>query len=109
MQDYVGKETADKLFKNIQSIKVTISENELKKILPLMKGFGYSRKGNKFFHEESPEVIGTPLKENKRVTIIHIKLTQHVQKRMIRISNNGYLLLNGFDAFFNYSVASPNN
>jgi hypothetical protein len=52
MQDYVGKETADKLFKNIQSIKVTISENELKKILPLMKGFGYSRKGNKFFHEE---------------------------------------------------------
>lgn len=105
MQDYVGKETADKLFKSIQSIKVTLSADERKRISPLMKGYGYKRKANKFLLSGSPVVIVTPLKRNTRVTIVHIKLTKPVQKRVIRISDNLLLKMDGDNAWFHNSVS----
>lgn len=102
MQDYVGKETANKLFKSIQSIKVTLSADELKRIPPLMEGFGYSRKADTFFHDDSPEVVVTPL-SCTRVTIVHIKLAQPVENKIIRISDYCTLTMSGYDAWFSYS------
>jgi hypothetical protein len=106
MFDYVGEETKDKLFKRIVSINVTASADERKRIPPLLKAYGYIKEENRYLLNGSPTLSVAPLKSS-RVTTIHIKLSRPVQKRMIRISDNSYLLLNGFDAFFNYSVVSP--
>jgi hypothetical protein len=106
MFDYVGVETKDKLFNRIVLINVTTSTDERKRIPPLLKAYGYIKKGNRYLLNGSPTLSVAPLRSS-RVTTIHIKLSRPVQNRMIRISDNSYLLLKGFDAFFNYSVASP--
>ncbi len=103
MQDYVGKETSDKLFKNIEKIKVTASREELRRIPPLMRGYGYKRTGNKFSLEGSPSVVITSIKKGNRILIVHMKLTKPVSKRSIRLSDNALLILEGNDAWFHFS------
>lgn len=103
MQDYVGKETSDKLFKSIVSIKVTASPDELRRIPPLMRGYGYRRQRKKYLLDGSPAVVVTPLQKAHRRIAVHIKLTKSVPKRSIRLSDNGLLILEGNDAWFHYS------
>ncbi len=105
MRDYVGKETSDKLFKSIQSIKVSLSADELKRIPPLMKGYGYSRKGNKFLLNGSPDVVATSIKKSNRILIVHMKLTKPVSKRSIRLSDNALLIMKRNNAWFQYWVS----
>jgi hypothetical protein len=104
MQDYVGKETSDKLFKSIESIKVTASPDELRRIPPLLRGYGYKRQGKKYLLEGSPAVVVTPIKKANRILIVHMKLTKPVSKRSIRLSDNALLIMKGNDAWFHYSV-----
>jgi hypothetical protein len=104
MQDYVGKETSDKLFKSIESIKMTASRDELRRIPPLMRGYGYRRQGKKYLLDGSPAVVVTPLKKAHRRIAVHMKLTKSVPKRSIRLSDNALLSLEGNDAWFHYSV-----
>lgn len=106
MFDYVGEETRDKLFKRIVSITVTASADERKRIPPLLKAYGYIKKGKRYLLKGSPSLSVVPLRHT-RVTTIHIKLSRPVQKRMIRISDNSFLSLERDDAFFHYSVDSP--
>ena len=103
MQDYVGKETADKLFKSIQSIRVTISPDEQERMLPLLKGFGYRGKGNKFYLDGSPALFVNPLKKGTRITTIHMKLTKPVRKKTIRLSDHCSLIMADNDAWLSYS------
>ena len=102
MSDYVGKETSNKLFKSIHSIIVTASSGEQKRISPLMKGYGYKRRGNKFSLIGSPVVTITTLKRNTHAITIRMKLEQPVQKRVIHVSENGMWVINGYDAWFHY-------
>jgi len=104
MQDYVGKETSDKLFKSIESIKVTASRDELRRIPPLMRGYGYRKQGKKYLLYGSPTVVVTPLKKGHRRIAVYMKLTNPVPKRSIRLSDNALLIIKGSDAWFHYSV-----
>jgi hypothetical protein len=106
MQDYVGKETSDKLFKSIEKIKVTASRDELRRIPPLMRAYGYKRTGNNFSLEGSPLVTMKPMKKNIRKTSVHIKLAKPAAKRTISLSNNAVLIIDGYNAWFNYTISS---
>lgn len=109
MQDYVGKETSDKLFESIKSINVSLSPDEMKRIPPLMKGYGYIRKGNKFLLNGSPIVVVTAMKKAKRSLIVHMRLAESVFKQKIHVSDNALLILKGKDAWFHYSVIESEN
>lgn len=109
MQDYVGKETRDKLFESIKSIKVSLSADEMKRIPPLMKGYGYIRKGNKFLLNGSPVVVVSVMKKAKRSVIVHMRLAEQASKQKIRLSDNALLILKGKDAWFHYSVNESGN
>jgi hypothetical protein len=102
MQDYVGKETSDKLFKSIESIKVTVSRDELRRIPPLMRGYGYKRAGNKFSLKGSPLVTMKHIKKNKKQIFVHLKLAKAAATRTISFSNNAQLIIEGYNAWFNY-------
>ena len=108
MRDYVGKETADKLFKSIRSIHVSISPDEEKRMPPLLEGYGYRRAGDKFYLPGSPVLFVNPVKNNTRVNTIHIQLTKPVRKKTVRISENCTLVMAGKDAWLSYSISLPN-
>lgn len=106
MDDYVGKETNLKLFQNIQSIQVTISKDEQKRIPALLKAYGYKNEKNKFTLKGSPPVAVRWLK-NTRYTSIQMKLSKPMENRTIRISEDAIFIIDNYDAFFNY-VPSDN-
>ncbi len=47
-----------------------------------------------------------PMKKNIRQTSVHIKLAKAAAKRTISLSNNAVLIINGNNAWFNYTVSS---
>ncbi len=106
MQDYVGKETKNRLFKNIQTIQVSTSADEQKRIPALLKAYGYKRAGNKFLLEGSPSVTMKPGENNIRQTSVQIKLAKPSAKKIIKISINAVLIIDGYNAWFNYTVSS---
>jgi hypothetical protein len=104
MSDYAGKETENKLFKNIETITVAVTSNEKTKIPSLLKAYGYKRKRNRYNLPGGPTVYLTERKNNLRTVRLVISLSKRVPNQKVIISENTVLTLANKTATLTYTA-----
>jgi hypothetical protein len=103
MKDYVGKETATKLFQNISKISLSATKTEYSYLLKLLDAYGY-QKFKKFYVLNKTAVVLKRYMPGIRNLRIEIKLSLPAVTQTIRVSENLKLVISGTRAILEYHV-----
>ncbi|QNA45768.1 hypothetical protein [Lacibacter sediminis] len=105
MHDYIGKETEQKLFQTIVDISVAVTKNELLRMQPLLKAYGYKKTRNRFVLDGNPIINLTKMKAKTRTVILTFLLSESVERKTVIISDNATFFLNNNKATFSFRIS----